>query len=82
MAFVVRVAPVDGMPRQYFGLYSLSSKTSYHEKPRSREIWCYNDLLTLKFLLCSDAAEVPVKLQSDWKSVNPKLAASRLHEIL
>ena len=30
----------------------------------------------------SVAAEVPVKFQSDWKSLNPNLAASRLHEIL
>ena len=28
------------------------------------------------------AAEVPVKFQSDWKSLNPILAASSLHEIL
>ena len=30
----------------------------------------------------SAAAEVPAKFQSDWKSLNPNLAASRLHEIL
>ena len=29
-----------------------------------------------------NAAEVPVNFQSDWKSVNPNLAVSRLHEIL
>ena len=28
------------------------------------------------------AAEVPVKFQSDWKNLNPNLAASRLYEIL
>ena len=28
------------------------------------------------------AAVVPVKFQSDWKSLNPNLVASRLHEIL
>ena len=32
--------------------------------------------------LGSCAAEVPVKFQSDWKSLNPNLAASRLHKIL
>ena len=32
--------------------------------------------------LGSAAAEVHVKLQSDWRSLNPNLAASRLHEIL
>ena len=30
----------------------------------------------------SAAAEVPVKFQSDWKSLNPNLTASRHHEIL
>ena len=28
------------------------------------------------------AADVPVKFHSDWKSLNPNLAPSRLHEIL
>ena len=32
--------------------------------------------------LSSTAAEVPSKFPSDWKSLNPKLAASILHEIL
>ena len=70
------------------GLYSLSGKTSYRKiqnlvKSRSREIGCYNDRIALKFdrHLGSAAAEVPVKFQSDWKSPNPNLAASRLHEI-
>ena len=30
----------------------------------------------------SAAADVPVKFQSDWKSLKPNLAASRLCEIL
>ena len=30
----------------------------------------------------STAAEVPVKFQSDWKSINSNPAASRLHKIL
>ena len=53
-------------------------------KSRSREIGCYNDHIALKFdrHLGSVAAEVPVKFQSDWKSLNPNLAASRLHKIL
>ena len=52
-------------------------------KPRSREIGCYNDGICLKFdrHLGRAAAEVPVKFQSDWKSLNPNLAASRLHEM-
>ena len=32
--------------------------------------------------LGSTATKVPVKLQSYWKSLNPTLAASRLHEVL
>ena len=53
-------------------------------KSRSCEIECYNDRFALKFdrHLGSVAAEVPVKFQSNWKSLNPNLAASRLHEIL
>ena len=45
---------------------------------------CYNDRIALKFdrLLDRAAAEVPVKFQSDWNSLNPNLAASRLHKIL
>ena len=53
-------------------------------KSPSREIGCYNDRIALKFdmHLGSAAAEVPVKLHSDWKSLIPNLAASRLHEVL
>ena len=49
-------------------------------KPRSREIGCYNDRITLKFdtHLDSAAAELPVKFPSDWKSLNPNLAPLRL----
>ena len=52
-------------------------------KSRSREIRCYDDRIALKFdkHLGSVAAEVPV-IKSDWKSLNPKLAALILHEIL
>ena len=53
-------------------------------KTRSREIGCCNDHIALKFdrLLGSSAAEVSVKLQSDWERLNPNLAASGLCEIL
>ena len=49
-------------------------------RSRSREIRYYNDRIALKFdrHLGSAAAEVPVKFQSDWKSLYPNLAASRL----
>ena len=41
-------------------------------------------IVSLKFdaHLGSAAVEVPVKFQSDCKSLNPNLVASRLHEIL
>ena len=53
-------------------------------KSRSREIGCYNYRTALKLdrHLGSGAAEGPVKFQSDWKSLNPNLATSRLYEIL
>ena len=53
-------------------------------KSRSREIGCYSDCISLKFgsHLGSGAAEMPVKFQCDWKSLNPNLTASRLREIL
>ena len=53
-------------------------------KSRSREIECYNDRFAMKFdrHLGSAAAVLPVKFQSDWKSLNPNLPASRLREIL
>ena len=53
-------------------------------KSRSHEIGCYNDCFALKFdrHLGSTTAKVPVKFQSDWKRLNPNLAASRLREIL
>ena len=51
---------------------------------RGREIACYNDSIPLKFdrHLDSTAADVPVKFQSEWKSLNQNLAASRFREIL
>ena len=53
-------------------------------KCRSREIGYYNDRITLKFdrHLSSAAAGVPVRFQSDWKRLNPNLAASSFHEIM
>ena len=46
--------------------------------------WIYNLRVVLKFdrHLGSAAAEVSVKFQSKWKSLNSNLEASRLHEIL
>ena len=53
-------------------------------KSRSREIGCCNGRNAPNFHrhFGNAAVGVPVKFQSDWKSLNPNLAASRLHEIL
>ena len=53
-------------------------------KYRSRESRYNNDRIAVKCdsHLDSSTAEVPVKFQSDWKSLNPNRAASSLHEIL
>ena len=51
-------------------------------KSRSREFGFYRIALKFDRHLGSTAAEVPVKFLSDWKSLNPNLAASRLREIL
>ena len=53
-------------------------------KSRSRAIGCYDDHVALEFnrRLDSAADEVTVEFQSDWKSLNPNLVASRLREIL
>ena len=53
-------------------------------KTRSREVGCYNDRVALKSdrHLGVNAIEMPVKFLSDRNSLNPNLAASRLHEIL
>ena len=51
---------------------------------RNHEIGCCNGRIALKFYrhLDSSAVGVPVKFQSDWKSLNPTLASSSRHEIL
>ena len=53
-------------------------------KPRNREIGSYDDRIALTFIrhLDSSAVETSVNFQSGWKSFNPNLATSRLHEIL
>ena len=53
-------------------------------KSRSYEIGSLNYRIALKFdrHFGSNAAEVPVKFQSDWAILNTNLAASRFHEIL
>ena len=68
------------------GLYSLSGKafTANLVETRSREIGWYDGRIALKFdrHLGTDATEVPVKFQSDWKRFNPNLTASKFREIL
>ena len=53
-------------------------------KSRSHEIGTLNCRIALKFdrYIGSNAAEVPVKFQSDRTILNTNLAASRLYEIL
>ena len=53
-------------------------------KSRNCEIGCYSANIALQFdrHIGNAAAEVPVKFQNDWKSLNPNFAASSLHEIL
>ena len=52
-------------------------------KSRSTKIGFYNDRIVLKFdRHLGSAADMLVKFHSDWKRLNPKFAASRLHEIL
>ena len=67
------------------GLYSLSGRMPLPQdlgKSRNRKIGCYNVRIILK---CdrqrgNAAADVPVKFQSDWKSININRAALRLHK--
>ena len=51
---------------------------------QSQEVRCYNASITLKFdrHLGSSTGEMPVKLQSNRKSLTLYLTASRVHEIL
>ena len=66
------------------GLYSLSGKTSYRQISWSLEAARLDVALVVSLwnLTGTSAAQVPAKFQSDWKSSNPNLTASRLHEIL
>ena len=53
-------------------------------KSRNREIGCYDDRVALKLdsHIDSVVADVPVKFQNDWKTLNLNLLASGLHEVL
>ena len=65
------------------GLYSLSGKTSYRQISSSLEAARLGVIMIVSLWnLTGAAAERPVKFQSNWKSPNPNLVASRLHEIL
>ena len=69
------------MPRSADAIVNEAPAKSHGvSKPRG----CYNDHIAPKFdrRFGSSVAEVPVKFQSDQKSLNLNLAASRLHEIL
>ena len=65
----------------------LRSKTLYLQISLSLEVAILDVIIILLFRhldrhLGSAAAEVPAKFQSDWKSLNPNLGASSLHEFL
>ena len=66
----------------HYAVRGLTAK--FRVKSRRREIGCYNDRVALQFdrHLGSVAVEMPAKFKSDWKSLNPNLMGSRLHEIL
>ena len=74
----------DSIGRAILGLYSRSGRTQDRATSRSREIRVCALLTALKFdmHLCSSAAEMSVKLQSDTVIITSNIAASRLHEIL
>ena len=64
----------------YLSLYSLSGQTSYRQISWIPEAVRLDvQMIALQFdgHLGSSAAEVPVKFQNDWRSINPNLAASR-----
>ena len=72
---------------QVWQYWSPSGPLCFHPLQwRVAEVSCQKtgDRVALKFdrHLGNGAAEEPVKCQSDWKSLNPSLAASRLREIL
>ena len=62
------------------GLYSLSGKTSYRQISWSLEAARLDVAMVVS--LWNLTGTSAAKFQSDWKSLNPNLAASRLHEIL
>ena len=67
-----------------FQIQTFENSVSEVSESRSREIVCYNGRIALKFdkQLGSTVAEVPVKFQSDGKSLNQNPSASRLREML
>ena len=79
MALGLSVGMIDSL-----SLYSLSSKTTYRQISWSLKATRLDAIMIVSLwnLTGSSAAEVPVEFQSDWKSLNKNLAASRLYEIL
>ena len=70
------------MEYQPLGLYSLNGTTSYHKTSWSLEAARWDVAMLLSFWNLTDISAAPAKFQSDQKSLNQNLAASRLHEIL
>ena len=65
----------------HVGLYSLSGRSSHRKIVLSLETTRLGVILVVS-LWNVTAAEVPIKFQSDWKSLNPNFAATRRQEIL
>ena len=64
-------------------LYSQSGRTSYRKISCSLEAAKLYVIIIVSFWnLTGISAEMPVKFQSDWKSLNLTITVSRLHEIL
>ena len=80
----------DFFPSTLFALIGKNAIMPIHRltpnlgKSWSRVIGCNNARIVMKCvrLLDGAAADVPVKFQSDRKSLNPHLATSSLHEIV
>ena len=70
------------------GQYSISGKTSYHQVSWNLEAPIFDIIMIISLWNLtgifggSAAADVPVKFQSDWKSLNPNLMAPILHKFL
>ena len=76
---------ISSQYKNTLGLYSLCGKTPYRKISWSLEAARMYMIMIVSLWdrhLGNVAAEVPVKFQSDWISMDPNPAASKFHEIL